>query len=124
MKTWHFATMREPLCNLAIGERIVMIKSTVKHTDPTLGSTYWLMSVPNETIVHVAEPFFGDKLWKLVSIGQEVPTDKQGKCEARAKSLLVNSVYHPKNRKTHTYFFTSQDFKDKHHDRKLRQNLS
>jgi hypothetical protein len=92
---------------MEVGEVVVYIRSSVKHS-PSIGTTFWVMSVSQKKIAHVTEALFGPRLYKLVSPVKPVKTEKQKDCLVRAKGLLASSVYSPKNVHTKTFLTTTR----------------
>jgi hypothetical protein len=101
---WNRGTMREPLLGLKTGDPVIFIQSTVKHRGPNMGATFWVMSTDGKILRQVSEYAYGRNVYKLVTPGEEIALAKQEDCTTRAKSLMANMVYAPKNVKTQTYF--------------------
>jgi hypothetical protein len=99
--------MKEPIGPFDGGERIVIGESTLKFTRPDMGKGWWLLSLLHDKALLVADGHhtIGKGLSKLVRREEAVPAEKQELCTERAKSLLPNSAYTPKNRRRQTYFF-------------------
>ena len=100
--------MKEKLGAFEPGEEIVIGRSTLQFNNPVkTGDGFWLLSLRADKCLLVADgdPSFGKGLSRLVKVGERVPEDKQSRCTNRAKELMPDSAYTPKNRLKHTYFF-------------------
>lgn len=104
---WNRGTMREDLLGLKTGDPVVFIQSSIKHRGG-IGATFWIMSTNGKILRQVSEYLYGRNVFKLVTPGAEIPMSKQDDCTNRAKSLMANMVYAPKNVKTQTYFHLPQ----------------
>lgn len=99
--------MKTNFANFDDGEKIVVGESTLQFTRPDMGKGFWILSLLHDKCLLVADghPTIGRRLGKIVRRGEAVPEGKQERCTERAKSLMPNSAYTPKNRKKLTYFF-------------------
>lgn len=107
MSRWHFGVMKEDLLPLRKGDHVVIGKSTLEFTHPTMGEGFWLLGVDSDIARLVADgdPCMGKGLSRIVRREKPVDVDKQERCTERAKALMPNSAYTPKNRRKQTYFF-------------------
>lgn len=107
MSRWRHGVMITFLGVFDHGEKVVVGKSTLQFTHPGMGTGWWILSLHHEKALLVADGHhtIGKGLSNLVRLEEFVPADKQERCTERAKSLLPNSAYTPKNRKKLTYFF-------------------
>lgn len=105
MKLWTRGVMREAFGGFDQAEEVLVIETAIKHTDLSLGKTYFVMSRHHLKVIHLSEAVAGKNLSQLVRLGETVPKDKQSICTKRCKQLLASSVYHPRRRATHTNFF-------------------
>jgi hypothetical protein len=115
MPRWYFGRIREqPIGPFDGGERIVIGESTLKFSRPDMGKGWWILSLYHNKALLVADghPSMGKGLRRIVRREEVVPPEKQERCTERAKSLLPDSAYTPKNRKRHTYFFGGRPTKN------------
>ena len=107
MSRWHYGVMKEDLLPLRKGDNVVIGKSTLEFTHPTMGEGFWLLGVDSNVARLVADgdSSMGKGLSRLVRRVGTVETNKQERCTERAKILMPNSAYTPKNRRKQTYFF-------------------
>ena len=104
--TWHRAHMREDLGKLSTNDPVFIIQSSIVHTHPGMGKTYWIMHRTSPIFAQVADTNFGAQLYKLLMVDDPVILiQRQEKLTLRIKALLTDSAYSPKNRKNHTYFW-------------------
>lgn len=122
-KKWRHGVMKTNLLHFDPLERVLVLESVLKHKDPTMGRTFFVMSRQHEKIMLVNEAEFGKGLSKLIDLRELVPNEKQDRCTKRAKRLLKDSVYHPKRRETHTYFFKKRRPDGEQSKRKPGSNL-
>lgn len=111
---WRRGQMKEKLGAFEPGEDVIIGKSTLQFSNPALmGEGFWLLSVTEDKCLLVADgdPSFGKGLTRLVKLGVILPSDKQERCTKRAKELMPDSAYTPKNRKKLTYFFGNRPTK-------------
>lgn len=104
---WTRGTIRSPILNFKIGDRVVVVRSTFKHRAAGIGATFWVMGVDSQHIMQASEYAFGQNVYKLVASGEEVAASKQTDVANRARGLLARSAYAPKNQARMTYFHTS-----------------
>lgn len=108
MKQWTRGVIKESVASLEQGEHVLVIETAIRHTNPSIGMTYFVMSIQHRKVYQLAEYAFGKNLSRVVRLGAAVPKDKQERCTLRCKELLSDSVYHPKRRETMTNFFTKK----------------
>lgn len=98
--------MRDSLTILEPNDPVFIIQTSIRHTHPGMGKTYFVMSLKRRVVYQIADTNFGHQLHKLLIVTEPVVlTERQQKLTGQAKILLTNSVYVPSRRKTHTYFF-------------------
>jgi hypothetical protein len=104
-KKWYRAVMKTDLMMFKNGDDVLTIESTIQHAHPSMGTSHWIMGRDGRSILLVNDAEFGMGLSALMRMKAPVDGDKQEKCTEKAKELLKDSVYAPKNRYQHTYLY-------------------
>lgn len=104
-KKWYRAVMKVDLMHFKKDDEVLTIESTIQHAHPGMGTSHWIMGRKGDRILLVNDAEFGMGLSALCRIKQPVEDEKQEKCTEKAKELLKDSAYAPKNRYRQTYLY-------------------
>lgn len=104
-KKWHRAVMKVDLMMFKKGDDVLTIESTIEHAHPAMGTSHWIMSRAGDRILLVNDGEYGMGLSTLMKTKAAVEDEKQDKCTEKAKELLKDSAYAPKNRHRQTYLY-------------------
>lgn len=113
MSRWFNGVMKEDLLPFRKGDPVVVGRSQLEFTHPTIGEGFWLLHKTSDIarLIVDGDSTIGKKLGRIVRWMEPIPENKQERCTERAKALMPNSAYTPKNRKKQTYFFGNRPIK-------------
>lgn len=104
-KKWYRAVMKVDLMKFKTGDEVLTVESTIQHAHPGMGTSHWVMARSGDRILLVNDAEFGMGMSALMKTKAPVEDEKQAKCTEKAKELLKDSAYAPRNRYKQTFLY-------------------